>query len=98
MLPLTLPSPPSRGRGLHVRLPLPLEGEGRGEGGQSSVANYASSLFGRPQAGELPAGLGLIRDDLENAEILLRGGGPVSGLGGGAGQAEPSLDVAGLLA
>src|SRR5713101_3774601 len=85
MLPLTLPSPP---RG----------GEGQGEGGQSSVANYASSLFGRPQAGQLPAGLRLIRGDLENVAVLLRGGGPVPGLGGGARQPEAGLDVAGVLA
>jgi hypothetical protein len=30
---------------------------------------------GAPQAGQLPSGLGLIRDELENAEILLGGRG-----------------------
>ena len=53
---------------------------------------------GAPQAGELAPGLRLVRHDLENAKVLLRGGGPVPGLGGGAGQAEARLDVAGVLA
>jgi hypothetical protein len=42
-----------------------------------------------PKAGQLPSRLRLIRGDLENVAVLLRGP------GGGAGQAEPGLDVAG---
>jgi len=50
------------------------------------------------KAGQLPSRLRLIRGDLENVAVLLRGGCPVPGPGGGAGQAGPGLDVAGLLA
>ena len=46
---------------------------------------------GAPQARQLASGLRLIRDDLENAEVLLRRGGPVPGLGGAARQAEPFI-------
>ena len=53
---------------------------------------------GAPQAGQLPPGLGLIGHNLENAEVLLRGGGPVSGLGRGARQAEPGFEIARILA
>ena len=53
---------------------------------------------GSTQAGQLPPGLGLIRHHLENAEVLLGGDGPVPGLGGSARQAEPGLDIPGILA
>jgi len=44
------------------------------------------------QAGQLPAGPGQIRHDLQNAETLLRGGSPVPGLGGAARQVIPQHD------
>src|SRR5690349_1808452 len=51
-----------------------------------------------PEPTQLPPSLRLIRRDLEDAQVLLRGGGPVPGLDGGAGQAEPGLEVARILA
>jgi hypothetical protein len=50
---------------------------------------------GSTQASQLPSRLGLIRDELENARVLLRGNGPVPGRSGAAHQAEPGLESAG---
>ena len=59
---------------------------------------HAELAIWTAEPGQLPPGLGLIRRDLEDAEVLLRGGGPVPGLGGGAGQTEARLDIAEVLA
>src|SRR5258705_13975917 len=59
--------------------------------GSGSLLGARSST----QTGQLPPGLGLIRHDLENAQVFLGGFEAVARLGLGTGEAQPGPDVAG---